>query len=508
MAQNKVELVITADDAKAAAAFTKLIEATRKAGAEADQTGKKGQSSFDSWAKGIMGMVTPLASVSGAVKVAMDMMDHLKEKIDAIREAQAKAAEVSKTYGESLGRIVVNIPGISTDQVKGIDAMLRQTAGSRGLGEGGLVKLGDAYAQIQSSIPLAPEAKKAEALQETAKLLELVPTENASGVALGVAKIMESSNWALNGTQALNLLRQQQTLGLVKDVGPIGQGIPTLGAAATMAQVGLPDMQALAAYMTQKMGDVAGPETFSAISGMVSKLMTRGAKLTDKLGGDVSIEGNLFERLQKISEVYQSGALDEEAIGKMLPDMTRSEKGKMAVLGLLGGGMGELNTYRSIMTSDQVLKGDFTKADLSTLREALPAQAAQADRRLLQSQGEARKAGNAEAAQEILEKERFEARMGRERRTSRYKVAANVAYDYLDVGMNMPDPVAAAGARIYATFQDQAGIGSKFGRIPINAPDAIADTLVQAVRELRDAVQDVRKNPAPRTPLGVGGLNR
>lgn len=542
MAQNKIELVITADDAKAAAAFTKLIEKTREAGKEADATGKKGQGSFEKWAGGIAGMVGPLASVSGAVKVAMELFDHLKEKIDAIREAQAKAAEVSKSYGESIRQYISNFPGISDDQVKSVDKFIRSTASSRSLGEGGLNKLAIAYAQIQSAIPGAPEEKKREALQETAKLLELVPTENATGVGLGIAKIMEASNWTLNGPQALNLLRQQQTLGLVKDVGPIAKGIPGLAAATFMAserdpvtnkiigkEATFPEMQALAAYMTQKMGDDAGPESFNAISGMVSKIMTRGAKISDKLGGETEITGNLFERLQKISDAYKAGTLDEEAIGKLLPDLTRSEKGKMTVMGLIGGGLDELNWFRGQMTNEQVLKGDLTQQDITTLERALPTEGAQAQRRGMQSRGEARKAGDEESALAILLREEFEAKLNRERVTQTYRKSALEAFDMYSVYTPDIAPSRMEGmARASGMFSEFMGVIPYVGPAvdkTIRPLDLItakntesyyrqqgvtADEMKEAIKAgMRESSEIIaRFGDKPRTPLQPGGLNR
>lgn len=427
-AKGKVELVLAADDSKAIQAASKLLEKIREIGPEMDKTGRKQKSMLDELAGGATKFVTQLGTVTGATKLITDALDQVKQRIDAITAAQAKSAEVSKSYGEALGRVTVNMPGVSTEELGRVDAMLREITSRNALGEGGLIKLTDAYAQIQSAIPLATEATKRESLEQTAKLMNLVPTENASSVALGVAKILEAGGGTLNGDQALNLLRTQQTLGLVKDVGPIGQGIPTLASAARTAEVGLPDMQALAAYLTQAMGDTGGIETISAISGMTSKIMTRGTTIRDKLGVATEISGNLFQRLEQIAGVYQSGKLSEEEIGELLPNLTRSEKGKMAALELLRD-TSVLNKYRSMMTDVVNYQGSLTDQDLATVMQVAPAQEFQMRRRQAEGQLETKRAGDAGSAQDVFYREEFEREIKARRFGDKYVSRAMEAYE-------------------------------------------------------------------------------
>lgn len=427
MSRNKVEFHLSSEDTKAMAAAAKLLREVRNVGDEYGKTGQKGEQSFgkvgDSIAKLAMSFVGPAA----ALKAMMDSVDLLKQKMEAITQAQERAASASKTYGEAFGKIVANIPGISATESTTIDQRLRSIAGSRALGEGGLTKLADAYAQIQSSIPLAPQTAKFAALEETAQMLELSPTENASGIGLGIAKIMEASGYKYSANQAQNLLRMQQTLGLVKEVAPIGQGIPRLGAAAQMGETSLADMQAFAAYLTQAMGDTGGEESVTAISQMVAQLMTRSGDVEKRIG--IRPTGNIWNRISQIRSLYQSGGISEDALGELFPVISRGGGGKMAIMGMLGSGWDKLGEYRDLMTSPDVVRGDFTGADIATMRATLGAQEWQYQRRAMESHRESALAGNEEGARETFFREGFIKKMQAERRTQGYMDAALPLFD-------------------------------------------------------------------------------
>lgn len=504
MARNDVRFILTAEDGKAIQSLQKLLEETRKAGGEFENMSRKQKSGFDEVGQKILGMVTPLATVSGAAKALMDVFDHLREKIEAVKAAQEKAAEGSKSYGEAFRRIVANMPGAGSDELGVIDAKLRSLGSSRALGEGGLTKLADAYAQIQSAIPLASQSSKFGAIEETAKLLELVPTENATGVGLGVAKIMEGSGGAINSTQALNLIRQQQTLGLVKDIGPIAQSIPKLAASARIGGVPLPEMQAMAAVMTQISGDTGGEESVTALTQMTANLMTRGGDIEKALGGMVQMRGNVWDRFETIRDQYQKGLITENQLGDLFPTISRGGTGKVAVSELLGGGYDKFREYRSLMTSPSVMQGDMTGQDIETVMRALPAEEFQQGRRLLKSKGEARRAADVTSAEEMLEREEFEGRMLRERRTERYKKSAGTAYDFLRISLNASPDLAAAGGRVLGTFNDVAGIpGVGGGRLALDPKRQIFETAEQVLVEIRDLLKN-RRDVIPQRALPAG----
>lgn len=427
MSRNKVEFQLSAEDTKAMAAAARLLREVRQVGDEYGKTGQKGELSFgkvgDSIAKLAMSFVGPAA----ALKVMMESVDLLKQKMEAITQAQERAASVSKTYGEAFGKIVSNIPGISATESTSIDQRLRGIAGARALGEGGLVKLADAYATIQTSIPLAPQAAKFAAVEETAQLLELSPTENAAGIGLGIAKIMEASGYKYSANQAQNLLRMQQTLGLVKEVAPIGQGIPRLGAAAQMGETSLADMQAFAAYLTQAMGDTGGEESVTAISQMVAQLMTRSGDVEKRIG--IRPTGNVWNRISQIRSLYQAGGIGEDALGELFPVISRGGGGKMAIMGLLGSGWDKLGEYRDLMTSPDVVQGDFTESDIATMRDTLGAQEWQFQRRAMESRVEGKKAGSEEDAREVFFREAFIKKLQSERRPQGYIDAAMPLFD-------------------------------------------------------------------------------
>lgn len=435
---------------KLEAALGKATEKLREQGKTGSESLGKMKGLAGEAAQGIMGMMTPLASLSGAWKLAVDMVKQYREQLEATRKYEEGSAQASKTYGEAFGRVVLNMPGAKADELKGIDEALRRMAQQRGLGEGGLPRLADAMAQIQSAIPLAPMGKKMEALEQTARTLELVPTENATSIGLGVAKVMEQSNWQLSGTQAMNLLRQQQTLGLVKDLGPVAQSIPSLGAAARLGQVPLPAMMGMAALMTQISGDTGGEETTTAIKGMTANLMTRGIDLAGKLDMDpAELQGNLFQRFGAIRKRYQAGQISEEQLGDIFPIISRGGGGKMSAFELLNGGWDKLGQYVGEMMSPGVMHGDMTGSDLAAMQQALPAQVWQQRRRQLESASESRKAGNADAAESVFRREEFAKSIKGMRRGENFTgVASSVFEDLYGSGVN-PE-LAGAIARIVA----------------------------------------------------------
>jgi hypothetical protein len=505
MARNTVSFILTAEDGKAIQAAQKLLEKIRETGQEQEKTTKKGKDGWDEMGQKILGIVGPLGTVTGAAKALMDVFDHMKEKIDAIKQAEEKAAEASKSYGEAFGKVTLNMPGAQPDELRRIDEQLRGLASTRALGEGGLVKLADAYAQIQSAIPLAPESAKMGAIGETAKILQMVPGENAEGIGLAVAKIMEGSGFTVGPTSAMNLLRQQQTLGLVKDIGPVGQSIPPLAAAARMGQVPLQDMQAMQALMTQISGDTGGQEATTALTQMTANLMTRPGDIEKALGGMVQIRGNVWERFEAIRDQYQKGLITENQLGDLFPTISRGGTGKIAIMELLGKGYGDFQQYRGMMNAPSVLQGDMTSQDLESMVAALPTEQFQQARRLLQSRREAGRAADASAAEAVLYREEFEGRMGRERRTERYKKSAGQAYDLAAIELGASPDVAAAYGRIIGTFNDRPGIpGVGGGRMPFDVMDAGKDTMLQVLREIRDALKPGNRGRIPRRNLQTG----
>ncbi len=459
-AKGKVEFILTADDAKAVQAATKLLEKVRETGVQFDQTGRKQKTMFDDLTSGATKFITQFGTFAGASKVVADALDQIKQRIDAIVQAQGKAAEVSRSYGQNLREIFVNMPTAGTADYQNIDALLRRLSTERALGDGGLNKLALGYANITTSVPNATPEMKAAAANEMARMLEFSPTQDPVGTGVGIAKILEGAKGTLNAEQALNILRVQQEKGMVPNVGGVGASIPTLANAAVVAGQSLPEMQGLWAYLTQRTGDREGAETTSALSGMVTKIMTRGATITGKLGMEEELTGPLFSRLQKISDVYQSGLMSEEEVGKLLPDLTRSEKAKLATLQLLGGEMPlMLDQFVAPVTSASALPYSTTQRNIEDVNRALPTEAAHSAARRRESQKEARRAGDADSAFQTELRAEYEAELKARKLGAKFEGRAMAAYD----------------ARRYMGDDEQAAraFGSSvagLGRVPLAGP--------------------------------------
>jgi hypothetical protein len=532
MSRGKVEFVLTSEDAKAMAAATKLLAKVRELGDEYGKAGKHGQDSLDGIGEKIAGLAMKFAGPTAAIKGLNDLFDIMRQKVEAVQQAQEKAAQVSKTYGEAFGKIASNIPGMSANEASLIDTRLREIASSRAIGEGGLIKLADAYAQIQSAVPLAPQSAKFQAIDETAQLLELSPTENAPGIGLGISKIMEASEWKYDANQAQNLLRMQQTLGLVKEVAPIGQGIPRLGAAAKMGGETLADMQAFAAYMTQALGDTGGEESVTAIQQMVAQLMTRAGDVEAKIG--IRPTGSFFNRFNQVRNHYAAGNITEDQLGDLFPIMSRGGMGKMAIMDLLDSGWNKLGQYRSIMTDPGIANGDFTESDIATVRNTLGPQEWQYRARHMQSLRESGKAGNEEAAREDFFRNAFEVTLHSEHRTARYIEHAMKSFDMIRqngwalseaisgarqvgeisewplIGSLWADSVTPMHLRM--RMRTEANIEKRFGQqSPYRANESAdmayyLENMISLLQETRDAIREqTTSRTTPRSALSTGG---
>lgn len=436
MARSDVRLVLTADDGKALQAAAKLLEKIRETGHEQENTTRKGKDGWDKVGQSILSMVGPLGTVSGAAKGLLMVFEEIKQSMEAIRQEQERSAAVSKSYGEAFGKVASSMGGASSGELAAVDRQLRDMASRRALGEGGLVKLTDTYAQISGAMISAPQSAKMGALEEAAKYLELSPTDGATGIGLGVAKIMESTG--LSPTQSMNLMQQQRRLSLVDALMPIGQSIPPLAGAARAGNTSLQDMMAFQAFISQTIGDVTGQESTTAVSGMVSQMMTRGSELEKKLGGMASFEttDNFFQRFDKIRDLNQRGLISEEMLGEMLPTLTRGGEGKAVASYLLGEGMNVFNRdYRTAMNDPALLRGDLTAESLANVKEALPAEVFQGERRLLASQVEAGRAGDAGSAKAIMERERFMMALELEARPESYRNRAGFGFDVATEGL-------------------------------------------------------------------------
>jgi hypothetical protein len=429
-AKGKVELVLTADDAKAVQAVGKLLEGIRASGDQFDHVGRKQKTLFDDLTGGVTKFVMGFASIGGATKIVLDSLDQVKQRIDAINEARGKSSEVSRTYGENLRGLFVNEPGASKEDYSRVDTMLRDIAGRRKIGEGGLEKLVVGYSNVINAAPLMSEKRRQEAAEEVGRMLEFSPRENPAGIGIGVAKIMQGNRDTVSGVQALNALRVQQQLGQVNDIASVGAANAKLEGAAAFGGVSLAEMQGLWAYMTQRTGDRGGEETASAIAGMTSKIMTRGEKITDKMGGETEVSGNIFDRLNQISSVYRSGMMTEEAVGKMLPDLTRSETAKMATLQLLSGEMPLMQEkYQKPMIAAYATRESITQRNIEDLVAAIPTETPQSSRRSRESRKESARAGDVESAVETEMRAEFEAELKARRLGEKYVDRSMAAYE-------------------------------------------------------------------------------
>lgn len=416
-AKGRVEFVLTADDAKAAQAVSKLLEKVRQSGDQFDHSGRKQKTMFDEGVAGATKFAMSFTGIGGALKLGMDMLDQYREKIKAVIEAQEKAAGVSRSYGETLRGLFVNEPGASKEDYTRIDAMLRDIANRRSLGEGGLEKLVTGYSNVINAAPLMSEKRRQDAAEEVGRMLEFSPSEDPAGIGIGIGKIMQGNGDTVQAMQALNALRVQQQLGQVNNIASVGASNAKLEGAASFGQASLAEMMGLWAYMTQRTGDRGGEETATAIAGMVSKIMTRGATITDKMGGMTEVSGGFFERLNQISDVYRSGQMSEDEVGKLLPDLTRSETAKMATLQLLGGEIPVMQQkYQKPIADAFATIDSITERNIFEFNEALPAEAAQSRRRAHESRREAKRAGDVGAAESTLFREEFEAEMKARRR--------------------------------------------------------------------------------------------
>lgn len=525
MAANKVILEFMGQNADAIKAARDLKQAIESAGYSLDDLHKKGKKTSDEVGVGFDGMFKALggggAMVTAVWKSISDTLSKVDQQMAALISKNKGASEVSRNYGEAIGRLQVNIPNTSQEELRTLDQRLREMQSTSRIGEGGLARLTDAYTTIQSSASSAPFETKIEALRQTGKLLELSPTEDAQGVALGVAKIMEMGGGKISGNQALNSLRAQQTESLVTSPGPIARGIPTLAAAASAAEMSLPQMQGVAAYLTQAIGDTEGSETISALSGTVSKIMTRGTKISDKLGGQTEITGNWLQRLEQISQVFRSGQLDEEEVGKLLPDLTRSEKGKLAILDVLRKGTGVFGPKIRAIEAASSDASSWTDRDIETQGEVLGAQRAHQAARQREGEKEARQAGDANAAYETELRATFEQQLRRTGRGDQYVSKGMQAFDLARFAGMSVDFAADTGrknselsqmpvlggiaSRMYENDLKQLNVFSNDPRNPerrkastSDSPSRTTDELVQELRWLRE---DFRLNGAPRRPL-------
>lgn len=372
MATSRVELVFSGDDSKAMAAAAKLLDAARATGDAWEGAGKRQKGALDSVLPAVQNFLGVSLSIGGALKLVNDYFDSMKQKAEAVRQEMERVGQRTSGYSEAFGRLMMNMPGASSAELQQVDTVIRQQAGSRAIGTGGMARLADAMAMIQSSVPTASMGNKLDVIREVAQTLELEPTADASGVGLGIAKVMEGSGFKLSGNQAQNLLRNQQMLGMVTQVGQVSRMIPALSVAATESGMDMPGMMGMAAWATQVLGDTEGSETGTVLGSLAQKLVKNEGDIEKKVRG-LDLSGNLMDRMRQVAAARADGRLKDADLMDIFPKM-----GARGVSGmtLLSAAMdptraGMLEDFVGRMRSPSVLEGDMMADSITAKRGIL-----------------------------------------------------------------------------------------------------------------------------------------
>jgi len=499
MARNRVEFIITSDDGKAIQQLNKLLEKSREMGSSLEDSGKKGKSAFDSIGKGVSEIVMGMATFEGGLKIAGDLADVLKDRLKGVTDEMKRAGQESKGYTEAMGRLLANMPGESRQTIIKVDEDLRKIAGSSSIGPGGLSRLTDAMTTVQSSIPLAPMGTKMDVIREVAQQLQLEPTADASGVALGYAKLLEADP-TLTANMAQNLLTTQQSLGLVKDVGKVSAMIPQLGTAAREAGMSMADMQALAAFSTQVIGDTEGTQTTTLLGSIASKIMNQSAKVEELTG--IKLTGSGLERMQQLSTARANGEIADEAWTQLMPTIGAEGVGGRMLMSSLTDSyrQQQLSETLSAMRSDDIRRGDLV-GDLIDLKQSIPGATSDMELRRTQSAAGSLRAGNDEYASIYAGSEAYREELGLAAYGERYIEAAVDRYIAMRMTGSPEDVARKQGA--YAARVDMIPLAGSW----FNDLDNLAIRNVPGYAKFMERAVETSTDPLTEDQI-VAGLRR
>ncbi len=373
-AKGKVEYIITTDDAKAMSAMQSLLTQVRKSGRAMGDTKKESNDLFDSIEKKALAVLGPAGVVAGAMAAAKVYMDNLVDSVKALNVEQERAGSLGRDYAAAFGEFVMNAPGISPQDARRAEQSIFDIASQSALGPEGLPQLVRAFTTIQSSIPNESQETKLAVLRETAQLLELQPTLDAPGAALGIAKLVSQGDMSPN--EAQNLLRQAQSQGLVAQTGDISRQIPRILSVAEAAGVGPRDALALMATGTQVLGDPTGDKTATAMVNLLNKVEMNEGDIEGIIGGGFNMRGNALQKFGQVIRAIQSGRLRKEQIFEIIPKIGRGADAATLVRGFAGGALDDLITVQGILNDPAALTGDLTADDIATMEAASPTVAA------------------------------------------------------------------------------------------------------------------------------------
>lgn len=524
MAANKVILEFMGQNSEALKAARELKQSIEAAGYSLDDLHKKGKQSSsglgDDFSKLFKDIGGGAAILSTTWRAVLDDLGKVDGQIAALLQKQQSAAAVSKAYVETLRQTLQNLPTGSGQDFARIDQAIRSAAGASSIGEGGLNKVTTLYGNILNAGPKLSEEQRSAALMEGVSFLQYSPTEDPAGIGIGIASVIEAGGGKFDARQALNSLRRQQEQSRVDNLANVGSANPQLAGAAFSGQTDLAYMQALWSFMTQRTGDATGNESASAIAAMVSKIMTRGATITDKLGGQFQVSGSFENRLRMLAQGVQAGNLDEAELGKLMPDLTRSETGKMFLNRLMNGDLDTFETqYLKPQRESFSYSGSYTREQAATLESQLPMEEVQAARRARESQVEAARAGDVVAAAEEELAAAFERKMKAKglrpeyaaNALSRYHLSRRAGMSYEAATSEaegtanieeLPWPLSKLSSldRMAASMQVRMGHDPRAG-----FPETTAAREERVVAELRALRGDMKAGATPRRPLKETG---
>lgn len=545
MAQNRVELVVTADDAKAAQAFVKLIEQTRLAAQEADKTGDKitglgakAKSTGDEGANSLSKIVTSLASGGALATIFTAALDGIREKIKAAAAEAERVDKKSTSFGQSMANIASSNSDITPERLAAMQRNIVQTLSVSALGEGGGVKLADAAGAIsRSSLP--PDVADA-IIRETAQTLQMSPEANATTLAKSYAAIVEAQvarGQAPNANSAQNLVVGMG--GAITDVGKRASMLESLQPFSAQSGMSMSEIAGLTGFISTQISDTEGGDTARIVQSLYSKLVADPSAIEAKLGSKLS--GSLIERLQQAQSMGADTLLGDDAFN--IVGMERGPKARLAISGLIGaGGKEALQQQMSKAAAAAAYGGDLQSELISMASTTSPAFAADLWRKQELSKLDAQRLMDFSSQRDAASLVIFKEQIKRERLSEQSQEGIINSYSAF-MGSNVPENVRRERARsaghLYNTVGRIPDLNILGTKIPLNqivegAIDAgsvveaktgftgvkfrensaeqasgvstgFEDRLATAVaRGVRDGLQSSK----PRTPLGAGGLNR
>lgn len=364
MARNDVRLVLTSEDGQAIQKAQKLLDEIRKTGQAYDEMGQKQKHSQDGFNESFGQTLLNLGKGLASMEAFSAVLDVVRDKMRAIADEQARVGQVSGSYSQAFSNLTAAMPvGTTQDQMKQMDAFLRQTAGSRALGDNGLIQLTDAATAIARA-PIS-DAQRRDVLGETAQLKELQPSANATGLASGMAAMIAASGGTMDANTAQNMI-----MAMPGRIGDLGQRASLIGQLKPFADVSgreggampMSEMMGLAGFVSEAIGDSDGQRTSMVIKRLWSKLMP-----------DSSLTGSLTDRMSQMGDMSQFGIMGgEDEMAESL-GLGRGPEAKLAVRKLMSpGGSQRLQELLGQTSGAGMLTNDLAALQIGKKVGALP----------------------------------------------------------------------------------------------------------------------------------------